>query len=145
MTTRNEYFWQKQNYAFVGHSAAKGFPKLSYAAAKKIGKTVFAVDTSVSMIDGDPTYDDLTALPDSVDGVVIEVPPDETAGWVQKAIDAGVKDVWIHMGRETQEALKLASEAGINLHTGTCAVMYVVPGPSYHSIHKWINKAAGKF
>ena len=145
MTTRNEFFWQKQNYAFIGHSAAKGFPKLSYAAAKKIGKTVYAVDPSVSTIDGDPTYANLTALPGPVDGVVIEVPPAETVGWVQKVIDAGVKDVWIHMGRETPEALKLASEAGIKLHTGTCAVMYVTPGPSYHSIHKSINKALGKF
>ena len=62
-----------------------------------------------------------------------------------KATDAGIKDVWIHLGRETPEALALAQDKGINARSGTCAVMYVTPGITYHSIHKWIMKLAGKY
>jgi hypothetical protein len=54
--------------------------------------------------------------------------------------DAGIERVWIHMTRETPEALALAEEKGLEVHSGTCAVMYVTPGFTYHSLHKWINK-----
>ena len=63
----------------------------------------------------------------------------------EKDCDAGIKDVWIHMGRETPEALDLARDKGINARTGSCAVMYVKPELSYHSIHKWIVKLVGKY
>ena len=53
--------------------------------------------------------------------------------------------LWIHMTRETPEAVNLARERGLTVLTGTCAVMYVKPGFSYHSIHKWINKLIGKY
>ena len=43
------------------------------------------------------------------------------------------------------EALDLARDNAMNARTGTCAVMYVTPEPSYHSIHKWIAKLVGKY
>ena len=49
------------------------------------------------------------------------------------------------MGRETPEAIALADEKGLNARTGSCAVMYVKREPSYHSIHRWINKMTGKY
>ena len=49
------------------------------------------------------------------------------------------------MAHDTPEAVALAKEKGINLRTGTCAVMYLNPGLSYHSIHKLIMKATGKY
>src|SRR5208282_6519428 len=105
MATAHEAFWNHSSYAFVGHSSAKGFPALSYGEAKKRGKKVFAVDASVERIAGDKTYPDLRALPEPVEGVVLEVPREETADWVRQAARAGIKNVWIHMNRETPEAL----------------------------------------
>ena len=61
------------------------------------------------------------------------------------AADAGIRDVWIHMRMDTPEALALAREKGINVRSGTCAVMYLMPGFTYHSIHRWIMKIAGKY
>ena len=49
------------------------------------------------------------------------------------------------MRMDTPEAVELAREKGIKVHTGTCAVMYVTPGLTGHSIHKWINKLIGKY
>ena len=77
--------------------------------------------------------------------VVIEVPKRETKDWVARAADAGVHDVWIHMGRDTPEAIALAQERGINLRRGSCAVMYLTPGLTYHSVHKWINKLVRRY
>jgi predicted CoA-binding protein len=81
MASAHEAFWTHSSFAFVGHSAKKGFPRISYAEAKRSGKKVFAVDASVDEIDGDKTYPDLRSLPDKVDGVVVEVPREETLGW----------------------------------------------------------------
>ena len=145
MASAHEAFWTHSSYAFVGHSAKKPFPRISYGQAKKSGKTVFAVDASVDRIDGDKTYPDLRSLPQQVDGVVLELPREETLDGVKQAADAGIKNVWVHMNRDTPEAVDFAKRSGMNILTGTCAVMYVTQGFTYHSMHKWLNKLLGKY
>ena len=140
-----ESFWENRSFAVVGHRARKNFPQLTYRGLKKLGKVVFPVDPSADEIEGDKVYADLEALPQHVDAVVLEVPKEETESWVAKAAAAGFKDIWIHMQRETPEALALAKAKGMNVRSGTCAVMYLERGLSYHSIHKWIMKLLGKY
>ena len=145
MTSNYETFWQNDCFAVVGDKAKQNFPILTYQGLKKLGKSVFPVDPSVEEIEGDKTYATLDGLPEKVDAVVLEVPKEDTGDWVAKVADAGIQDVWIHMGRETPEALAVARDKGMNARTGTCAVMYVKPEPSYHSIHRWIMKLIGKY
>jgi predicted CoA-binding protein len=143
--SNHETFWDHRSFAVVGHAAKRNFPTLTYRGLKKLGKKVFAVDPSTGDIDGDKTYADLRALPEKAEAVVLEVPKEETKDWVARTAEAGIKDVWIHMQRETPEALALAKEKGLNARSGSCAVMYVTPGFTYHSIHKWIMKVMGKY
>ena len=145
MASNYESFWENDSFAVVGNTARQNFPILTYRGLKNLGKSVFPVDPSVEEIESDRAYASLDSLPVKVDAVVLEVPKEDTRDWVAKAADAGVKDVWIHMGRETPEALELANDSGMNARTGTCAVMYVTPELSYHSIHKWVMKLAGKY
>ncbi len=145
MISNHEAFWSRRSYAVVGHAAKKNFPRLTFRGLRKLDKVVFAVDPSVEEIDGIRTFPDLESLPERVDAVVLEVPKEETRDWVARAAEAGIKDVWIHMRRETPEALALAKEKGINVRSGTCAVMYLKPGPTYHAIHKWIMKLVGRY
>jgi predicted CoA-binding protein len=145
MPSEYEQFWTHGSFAVVGHSAKRGFPKLTYGALRKQGRQVFAVDPSVARIEGDEAYPDLESLPEKVDAVVLEVPKEETEDWVRKAADAGIRNVWIHMTRETPEAIALAEERGLNVLTGTCAVMYVTPGFTYHTFHKWANQLTGRY
>ena len=145
MTSNYETFWENDSFAVVGDKAKQNFPVLTYRGLKKLGKEVFPVDPSVEEIEGHHAYATLDGLPAKVDAVVLEVPKEDTRDWVAKVAEAGIKDVWIHMGRETPEALALARDKGMNARTGTCAVMYVKPELSYHSIHKWIMKRLGKY
>jgi predicted CoA-binding protein len=146
MASAHEVFWTHASFAFVGHSTKASFPRISYGEAKKRGKRVFAVDPSVEQIDGDRTYPDLRSLPEKVDGIVIEGPREETLDVVRQAADAGIKNVWVHMNRDTAEAVEFARQQGLNILTGTCAVMYLTQGGfSVHSIHKWLNKLLGKY
>jgi uncharacterized protein len=145
MPSEHESFWSLQTYAVVGHSAKRKFPVLTYGGLKKNGKTVYAVDPSTDKIDGDRAYPDLASLPAGVQAVVIEVPRDETQAWVEKAAALGVKDVWLHMNTETPEAISLAKKSGVRIRSGTCAVMYLRRGFTVHSLHRLINKVAGKY
>ena len=145
MPSDHERFWTNSSFAFVGNSAEKGFPTLSYRELRKQGKKVYAVDPSVEEIDGDRAYPDLDSLPEKVEAVVLEVARKQTVEWVRRAADAGASHLWIHMNRETPEAVDLARERGLHVVTGTCAAMYVKPGFSYHSIHKWMNQLAGRY
>ena len=145
MASNYETFWDKQSFAVVGHEAKKNFPILTYRGLKKLGKEVFVVDPSAEEIEGDKAYAALEELPKKVEAVVLEVPKEETKDWIARAAEAGIEDVWIHMQRETAEALALAKEKGMNVRSGTCAVMYVTSGFTYHSLHKWIMKLIGKY
>jgi predicted CoA-binding protein len=143
MPSNYETFWTHERYAVVGHSARKPFPRLTYKALRGKGKAVYPVDPSANEIEGDSSHADFASLPGPVDAVVLELPKEETAEWVVRAADAGIKEVWIHLNRDTPEALALAKERGMNVRHGTCAVMYLQGG--FHTIHKWINKLAGKY
>ena len=145
MGSTREAFWEKGSFVVVGDSGGKGFPRLTYRGLKRLGKTVYPVDPSAAEIEGDPTFPDLSGLPGPVEGAVLELDRKETRGWLEQVADAGITDVWIHMRCESEEALALAQERGLNVLTGTCAVMYVTPGFSLHAIHRGIVKLLGKY
>lgn len=145
MASAHEAFWTHSSYAFVGNSAKKAFPQISYGALKQRGTKVFAVDPSAAEVDGDAAYRDLRSLPEPVEAVVLEVPREETLDWVRQAAEVGVRNVWVHMNRDTPEAVAFARQNAINILTGTCAAMYVTPGFTYHSIHGWLNKLLRRY
>jgi uncharacterized protein len=145
MTSPRQSFWEHGSFAVVGHSARRNFPRLTYAKLRDGGRTVYAVDPSVEEIQGDVAYRDLDSLPGPVEAAVLELPKDETADWVARAADAGIRAVWIHQQTDTPEALELGRARGLEVCSGTCAVMYVTPGLSPHAPHRWIMKLVGKF
>ena len=158
MPSPHESFWRHDTYVVVGHSARSNFPKLTFNALRAGGKTVHAVDPSCDSVEGENAHRDFDALLEHLAGdgqgdarasleevaAVIEVPRDETAGWIGRAADSGIKKVWIHMGRETPEALALAKERGVDVCHGTCAVQYL--DESFpHSVHAWIRRLLGRY
>ena len=145
MASVYETFWDHDTFAVVGHSAKKGFPLLTYRGLKDLDKTVIPVDPSAPEIDGDHAYTDFRSLPRSADAVVLEVPKEETRDWIVRAADAGIHDVWIHMGTETPEALEVAEERGLEALSGHCAVMYVTRGFTYHTLHKCFVKLVNRY
>ena len=146
MPSECERFWERQTYAVVGRQTSKKpFPKITYGALKERGKTVFAIDPGSGEIEGDKAFPDFVMLPQPVDAAILELSKEETAAWVVKAADAGVKEIWIHQMTDTPEALAEAEKRGLKVITGHCAVMYTKPGFSMHAPHRWIMKLIGKF
>jgi predicted CoA-binding protein len=145
MTSTHERFWAHSSYAVVGHSDRKPFPRLTYRGLKRASKKVYAVDPGHDSVDGDAAYADFGALPAPVDAAVLELPREETAEWVEKALAAGIRNIWLHQRSDTKEAVALAEKAGASLLTGSCAVMYLNQRPSYHSIHRLIAKLTHRY
>ncbi|MDJ0909597.1 MAG: CoA-binding protein [Woeseiaceae bacterium] len=143
MPSDREAFWDADSYVVIGDSKHKPFPALTYGALKARGSTVYAVDASAPELEGDPVYRSLDELPGSVDAAVLEVEREDTAQWVGRIADAGIRNLWIHMGRDTPEAIELAQQRGLAVCHGTCAVMYLTGG--YHKIHKWVEQLRGQY
>jgi predicted CoA-binding protein len=145
MPSECERFWERESYAVVGHGETRAFPKMTYNALKKRGKTVYAVDPTAEKVEGDQAWPDFSSLPAPVDAAVLELPKEKTAEWVAKAADAGITEVWLHQMTDTPEALAAAKERGLKVITGHCAVMYNELGFSMHAPHRWIWKLLGKY
>jgi predicted CoA-binding protein len=146
MPSECERFWDRDTYAMIGHQgSSRPFPKITYAALTDQGKTVYAIDAGSGTVEGDKAYPDFASLPAKVQAVILETPKEETAGWVAKAADAGVEEIWIHQMTDTPEALAEAEQRGLKVITGHCAVMYNKPGFSIHAPHRWIWKLLGKY
>ena len=146
MPSDKEKFFELSSFALVGHSELKPFPKLSYKNLRKAGKKVFPVDLSgADEVEGDKAYASLDDLPEEVEGIMVEVPKELTMDVVKDVVKLGVKDLWLHMKSDTPEVLALCKDEKIRVRYGTCGVMYTQQGASYHSIHKWIMKIAGKY
>lgn len=143
MPSDRETFWDLDSYVVIGDSKKKPFPMLTYGALKARGSTVYAVDESATPIGDDPVYRTLDELPGPVEAAVLEVAREDTAGWVERVADARIGNLWIHMGRDTPEALQLAKQRGLAVRHGTCAVMYLEGG--YHRIHKWVEQLRGQY
>ena len=146
MPSDKEQFFQLSSYAVVGHSELKPFPRLTYRNLRKAGKQVYPVDLSgAAKVEGDDAFKSLADLPGEVEGVIVELPSDQTMDVVQQVAKLGVKDLWLHMKSDTPEVLSFCEAEGIRVRHGTCAVMYTQQGASYHSIHKWIMKLTKKY
>jgi uncharacterized protein len=144
-STRQE-FWNAESYVVIGDTrTGRAFPKITLKGLTKLGKTVYAVDPGGADVGGATVYPDLSALPGAVEAAVLEVPKEETAGWVGKVADAGIANLWIHQQTDTPQALKAAHERGLRTEHGTCAVMYVRPGLSPHALHRGYMKLTRKF
>jgi predicted CoA-binding protein len=138
-------FWRNSSFALVGHSARMRFPVVTLDGLRRQKKEFFVVDPSMREIEGIATYPDLRSLPKAVEAMAVEVPSDETASWLRKAHEAGIRRVWIHRGCESREALEFAREKGITAVTGSCAVMYLMPRVFPHGLHRWLTEKLGRY
>lgn len=144
MASNYEKFWELGSFALMGHNANRNFPALTFQGLLNQGKTVYPVDASLDDFEGHKVYNNLDNLAGPVEGIIVEVPKDETAAMVKEVAKTEVKHLWIHLGADTTEAIDIAEKAEINVRCGTCAVMYV-NGTGLHKFHGWINKLFKKY
>ncbi|HEY9792753.1 MAG TPA: CoA-binding protein [Candidatus Obscuribacterales bacterium] len=78
----------------------------------------------VKEIEGNAVYENIAKLPEKVESISVITPPAVTDQVVDDAITAGVKNIWMQPGAESDAAIKKAEAAGINvIHGGPCILI----------------------
>ncbi|MDZ7292200.1 MAG: CoA-binding protein [candidate division KSB1 bacterium] len=147
MTTKSaiEDFVAQRKLAVVGVSRnGKKFGNAAFRALKEKGYCLFPINPNAERIEGDRCYPNLESLPETVDGVLIVVPPAETERVVREAAAAGIRRVWMQQGAESEAAIRFCQANGISAIHGECILMFAQPVVSFHRFHRWVWKVLGK-
>lgn len=110
-----------RRFAVVGVSNdGRKYGNIVYHNLKDKGYTVFAVNPNVQTVDGDVCYPSVAELPETVDGVVLVVPPAVTEKVVQDVGSKGIQRVWMQPGAESEAAIRFCEENNISAVHDAC-------------------------
>lgn len=90
----------------------------SYLAS--VGKEIIPVNPNHTRVMGRPCYPSLEAVPGPIDVVDVFRRPEFCADVVRSAVAVGAKGVWLQSGIVSDEAAKIAREAGIDFVQDRC-------------------------
>ncbi len=129
-----EEFLSSEPVAMIGVSRdPRKFGFTAFRELKEKGMNILPVNPYASEIHGAKVFKDIASLPGNVGGIIIMTKKDQTASVVREAKEKGISQIWIQQSCETPEAIREASDPGINLITKECILMHYKP----HSIHKF--------
>lgn len=100
-------------------------------ALRKAGYRAYAVNPKADEIAGERAYPSLSDLPEKPDVVDTVVPPAVTLATVKEAVKLGVGRIWMQPGSESEEAIQLAEESGIQVVHHACAMVGALRGPTH--------------
>ena len=86
------------------------------------GYRVIPVNPDETEVFGVPCYPDLASVPEPVEFVNVFRRPQYCADVVREAIAVGAKAVWLQQGIVSEEARRLAEEAGITFVQNRCVL-----------------------
>lgn len=88
------------------------------------GRVAIPVNPRASTIEGVEAAGSVAELPDGVDSLSVITPPEITLQVVEEAIEKGIKNIWMQPGAESDEAIKLGVENGLNvIADGSCILV----------------------
>lgn len=141
-------FLAQRRLAFVGAShEPKEFSASVYRELKAHGYELLPVNPHATEVDGDACVASVDDLPAGIDGAIVMVPPDESAGVVEACIAHGIPRVWLHQGAgpssATPEAVALCREHGVEVVDGACPKMFLEGASWFHRLHRWGREKTG--
>jgi uncharacterized protein len=89
-------------------------------------RAVYPVHPSAEEVEGLTAYRDLASLPETVHGLSIITPPQVTQQVVAQAAQLGIRHIWMQPGAESDSAVELAQQAGINVIWGGPCILVVL-------------------
>ena len=81
-------------------------------------RAVHPVNPSVAVVEGLAAFPDLASLPQTMHGLSIVTPPRVTEEVVAQAVSLGIRHIWMQPGSESDRAVELAQQAGMNVIWG---------------------------
>lgn len=119
-----------------------------YKKLRAAGYEVVPLNPRATEVESATCYPDVTAVPGSVDGVVVTTHPDTAALIVRQAAERGVRHVWLHRsfgpGSVSDAAVRAAADLGISCIAGGCPLMYCEPVDLGHRCMRWWLQRKGR-
>jgi predicted CoA-binding protein len=112
-----------------------------YKRLRERGYEVFAVNPNAKEVEGDPSYENLNAIPGGVEAVVIGTRPERAEATMHECAELGIQHVWMHHGAGgtsvSEAATAFGREHGITVIDGGCPLMF---GPTADFGHKVLRR-----
>jgi hypothetical protein len=133
--------------AGVSRSDRNAPANLIYRKLRESGYEVFALNPNSEVVENDPCYPNLQALPRRVDAIVISTAPETATKVVHDCAEAGVSRVWLHRsfgtGSVSPEAVRFCRDHQMTVIAGGCPMMFCRPVDWGHRCMRWILSATG--
>ncbi len=70
--------------------------------------------------------------------------PAQSEKVVSDAAAQGITRVWLQQGAQSEAALAICREKGLQTVCGKCIMMFAEPVASIHGVHRWFAKVFGQ-
>ncbi|WP_066243757.1 CoA-binding protein [Anaerosporomusa subterranea] len=115
---------QRQRWAVLGASANPDkFGYRIFKVLKRYGYEVYPVNSRESMIDGEPCFPSIAALPVVPNVVDFVVPPAVALEGLAECASLGIANVWLQPGVNKPEVVAKAKDLGLNVIYQYCAMV----------------------
>ncbi len=139
-------FLGSKKIALAGVSRNKNkFGSSVYRELLEKGMDIVPVNPNMETVEGNPCYRNIETLPDGVDALLCVVKPGETEKLVEQAHNAGIKNIWMQQGSESEAALAFCRDNGLSVVSKACILMYSDPVKSIHRFHRGLAKLFGRY
>ncbi|RPI14773.1 MAG: CoA-binding protein [Ignavibacteriae bacterium] len=133
-------FVSLEKIALAGISAnEKKFGNSILKTLASKGYEMYPIHPTIEDKYGYQCYKDVSSLPHDVKGLIICVRPEAAEELIPKALNKGIKYIWLQNGSESLKSLKYCEENGINVVSKECIMMFAAP-QGFHGFHRWIWK-----
>ena len=87
---------------------------------KDRGFRIIPINPDADELFGEKVYASLSEVPEDIDVVEVFRPSEEAADIAREAVEAGAIALWLQAGIESQEARKIAEDAGLAFVENVC-------------------------
>jgi predicted CoA-binding protein len=106
-------------HAVVGASRDRGkYGNKVLRAYLQRQMAVYPVNPTAEVVEGLIAFPDLASLPQTVHGLSMVTPPHVTEQVVTEAAKLGIRHIWMQPGSESDRAVELAQQAGMDVIWG---------------------------
>jgi len=122
----------------------KKFGNVVYKTLKEKGFSVYPINPNTETIEGEKTFHSIEDLPENVKNLIILLKPEDVENVIDESIRKGISKIWLQQGSTNKEAIEKATDAGIEMVTNKCILMYANP-TGFHKFHTRINQFFGQY
>lgn len=121
------------------------FGNTAFKELKKKGYAMYPISHHLKEYEGEKCYNDVTSLPGEVTAILISTRPDQTKLLLDEARSKGIRNIWLQQGSADKETIREVIDAGDNVITGECILMFAEPAHFMHRTHAFFRKMFGTY